>query len=380
MVFNLLCHAGAFFIIMKHIINIDWLQLFCIADYGHFGGVTQFINYRWQYHRHEYGTAAYQELYSIKIGRTLVCNVQCEPRTNLMQCNSVIVKFDNRLLYRRDKWDIIQAFLMQHKLTVHNITRLDLCADFNDFECISPPKLILNFLQSKWRHKGRGAGQAYFIHYNKQIKGYKTMQQLLYNGISFGSRESDVRVYLYNKSLELATQTDKPYIRDQWINAGLDPRKNVWRLEISMKSDAMKLYNKTNKQSINITYNKLTSYDYVKHLYYALVKKYFSFIKNDHPVNNITREPIIQLFNEANSATDIGILREVGCSNLSDKVFIKSLYTAAYKYPFIDLDKDALQAIADKISSGVDLFRWKLDKQQTWEQPYTYDNEISAVK
>ena len=115
---------------MKHIINIDWLQLFCIAELGHFGGVSEFFRYKWEYKLHDYGTAAYKEVYTVKIGTTNVCLVQCEPRNDLMQANTVVVKFDNKLLYRRDKWDIIQAFLDNHYLRVHNITRLDLCADF----------------------------------------------------------------------------------------------------------------------------------------------------------------------------------------------------------------------------------------------------------
>lgn len=365
---------------MPHIICIDWLQLYCTAELGHFGGVVDFLQYKWEYKRAEYGTAAFTELYYVKIGKTLVCNIQCEPRKGILQPNAVVVKFDNRLLYRRDKWDIITAFLEQHFLKVHNITRLDLCADFNEFETIAPAKLILNFLQSKWRHKGKGAGQAYFVHYNKTVKGSATMQQIMYNGLSFGSRESDVRVYLYNKSIELMTQKDKPYIRDQWTKAGLNPLKSVWRLEVSMKSDGLKLYNKTSGAVIKVIYENLKNYTYVKQLYYQLVKKYFSFVKNDHPIKNITREPLIVLFNSANSADNIGILREKGCSNQSDKVFIKSLHTAALKYPFIDLDADELKSIADKVAAGVDLFKWKLDKEGDWIEPYRYDDEITAVK
>ena len=186
---------------MKHIINIDWLQLYCHSQVGHFGAVSEYFTYKWEYKKHEYGTAAFKELYTVKLRNMKVCQIQCEPRNDILQKDAVIVKFANRLLYQSDKWDIINAFLRQHLLIVQNITRLDICADFTDFETVSPQKLILNFLQSKWRHKGKGAGQAYFVHYNKQVKGSGTMQQILYNGLAFGSRESDVRVYLYNKSI-----------------------------------------------------------------------------------------------------------------------------------------------------------------------------------
>ena len=361
---------------MKHIINIDWLQLFCIAELGHFGGVTEFFNYHWEYKLHDYGTAAYKEVYTVKIGKSIICTVQCEPRNGLMEANTVVVKFDNRLLYRRDKWDIIQAFLDNHCLKVHNISRLDLCADFQDFCTTTPPKLILNFLQSKWRHKGKGAGNAYFVHYNKQVQAGKTMQHLAYNGLSFGSRESDCRVYLYNKSLELHTVKDKPYIRDQWRSIGLDPARNVWRLEVSMKSDAMKLYNKSTKDTIKVEYSSLKDYDYIKQLYYALVRKYFSFVKNDHAISNISREPIIKLFEEVDGAKEIGILREKGCSNSSDKVFIKRLYQAANRYNYLDLDEDLLQALSDKIADGVDLFEWKLRKEADWDEEYKTTDRI----
>lgn len=361
---------------MKHIINIDWLQLFCIAELGHFGGVTEFFHYRWKYKLHEYGTAAYKEVYTVKIDKAEVCTVQCEPRNGLMEANTVVVKFDNRLLYRRDKWDIIQAFLDNHYLHVHNISRLDLCADFQDFCTTTPPKLILNFLQSKWRHKGKGAGNAYFVHYNKQVQAGKTIQHLAYNGLSFGSRESDCRVYLYNKSLELHTVKDKPYIRDQWRSIGLDPARNVWRLEISMKSDAMKLYNKSTKDKIKVEYYNLKDYDYIKQLYYALIRKYFSFVKNDHAISNISREPTIKLFEEVDGAEEIGILREKGCSNSADKVFIKRLYQAAKRYDYLDLDEDLLKALSEKIASGVDLFEWKLKKEPEWNEEYETTDRI----
>lgn len=361
---------------MRHIINIDWLQLFCIAELGHFGGVTEFFHYHWEYKLHDYGTSAYREVYTVKIGKTIVCTVQCEPRNGLMEYNTVVVKFDNRLLYRRDKWDIIHSFLDNHYLRVHNISRLDLCADFQDFCTTTPPKLILNFLQSKWRHKGKGAGNAYFVHYNKQVQSGKTMQHLAYNGLSFGSRESDCRVYLYNKSLELHTVKDKPYIRDQWRSIGLDPARNVWRLEVSMKSDAMKLYNKSTKDKIKVEFSNLKDYNYIKQLYYALIRKYFSFVKNDHAISNISREPTIKLFEEVDGAEEIGILREKGCSNSADKVFIKRLYQAANKYDYLDLDEDLLKALSEKIATGVDLFVWKLRKEPEWNEEFETTDRI----
>lgn len=363
---------------MKSVISIDWLSLFCVCPAGHFGQNQNTILQPWQYKKREYATQMYKEMYDVYLYKRKICEVQCEPRNGLMRSDSVLVKFENRLLYCKDLWDIVGQFLDNHYLVVNNITRLDLCCDFNRLVYGDPEQLILDFLNSKIRHKGKGNGTAYFVHYNKQDKFQPgTIQHLKYNGISFGNRTSDIRAYMYNKTYELLTVKDKPYIRDNWISAGLDLTKAVWRLEVSIKGGGFDLVIKDNGQKLMVNLAELQGD--IKRLFFAYAKKYFAFVRNERPILNITREPLIKLFDEQTSALNIGIVRDIGCSNQSDKVFIKALHTAADRFPYANIDKDLIRAISEEIAYSVDLGTWRLNKLQEWDIPYERNDTVKEL-
>lgn len=365
---------------MVCVLSIDWLSIFCCCPAGHFGQNPNSVLQPWQYKRRAYGTQMYKEMYDVYLWKRKICEVQCEPRNALMSSDSVLIKFDNRLLYCKDLWDIVNSFLDNHYLVVNNITRLDICCDFNKLEYGEPEQLILDFLNSKIRHKGKGSGTAYFVHYNKNHP-YEcgTKQFLNYNGISFGTHTSDVRVYMYNKTLELLTQKDKPYIRDTWKAAGLDTSKAVWRLEVSIKSGGMNIVDKDSGQKVVISLPLISDRGRLKTLYFSYVKKYFAFVRNEHAIRNITREPLLKLFEEMASAINIGLVREVGCSNQSDKVFIKALQTAAERFPYAKLDKDLLESLSEEVASSVDLFKWRLDRLQEWQGVYEKSDTIEEL-
>ena len=72
-----------------------------------------------------------------------------------------------------------------------------------------------------------------------------------YTGLTFGTHSSDAHCYLYNKSFELLTQGDKPWIRERWSRMGLDVRE-VWRLEVSIKSGGLKFKDKQTKEKVEV--------------------------------------------------------------------------------------------------------------------------------
>lgn len=365
---------------MISVLSIDWLSLFCTCPLGHFGGNAESaLRYRWKYKKREYGTPAFKEVYDIYLGRLRVCDVQCEPRNGLMRKDAILVKFANAVLYRRDLFDLVDAFLDNHLLEVHNITRLDLCCDFNELLYGQPDRLIVDFLNSVLRHKGRGRGTAYFVHYNKGEKG-GSVQRLVYNGLSFGSHTSDVRVYMYNKTWELLCEKDKPYIRDTWKAAGLDTAIPVWRIEVSLKSDGMKFVDKDRGYQGRVTLEDVRNEQRRKELYFSYVRKYFSFVRNDHPISNITREPLIPLIAGEGMAFNLGLLREVGCSNQADKVFVKALHTAVQRYPFAELDADLLKVVEEEVAHSVDLTEWRLRHVQEWNEPYEFNDKVADLE
>lgn len=359
---------------MIHCISIDWLAFFCVCKDGYFCQVSRSdkndcISTDYSYKVAAYGTRQFRHLVTVSYRNEMICEIQYEPCSSILPPDCVIVKFANRLLYSNLLWTVVDNLLRDHKLIVKNISRVDLCADFNSFETYDPVQLISDFLSSKIRHKGKGLGAAFFNHFNKREKGC-SVQHLIYSGIAFGSRESDARAYLYNKTFELKTQKDKPYIRDFWRLAGLDLNKDVWRLEISIKSGGTTFKDKNTGNMIHYSSDELHQPKDLCDLYYTYAKKLFSFVVNRPGITNITREPLIKLF-EGTPVYEHGVIRNVSCSTRSERILLKNLWLMPMKYRGIDKDEvgDAAKDIAVHLAERTDLDKWLIDKVSEWQTP-----------
>ena len=375
---------------MKYTLSIDWLAFFCICDCGHFGHAqyqpdrtavldrwhydkkhgedkgSVFQSLPWVYKLEDHGTRQYRELWTISLNKEEVAQVQAEPCSSVLKSDSVIVKFHNRLLYQKELWDIVDRFLFDHHLTVQSVSRLDICADFNRFATMSAPELITGFVCSRLRHKGQGEGAAYFQAYNVH-EGKRSTQHLKYTGLSFGTHKSDARVYLYNKTEELKN-ADKPWIRDLWLQGGLDVSKNVWRLEVSLKSKSTKFKDKNTDELYKVTSEKLHCQSELLTLYHTFVRKLFSFVHNRPGITNITREPVIKLFNDE-PYMDRAVLRPVTGAGRIEKVIIKQLWQMSDKFrsPDILADEGVSKLLATTLAGACDLNRWFEMKKGSWK-------------
>lgn len=375
---------------MRYTLSIDWLAFFCVAERGHFAKASEipdstvnvdrwhyagkhgedkgsvFQAYPWSYTLEDHGTRQYRELWTISLNKEEIAQVQAEPCSSILKADSVIVKFHNRLLYQKELWDIVDRFLLDHRLQVANISRLDLCADFNDFHNYAPADFILDFITSKLRHKGQGEGASYFQHYNVH-QGATTVQRVRYTGLSFGTHKSDARVYLYDKTLELS-QHDKPWIRDLWKQGGLDISRKVWRLEVSLKGKSMKFKDKATGEDYTATADGLHKVSEVSLLYHTFVRKFFSFVRNRAGITNITREPVIQLFN-GEPYMDRAVLRPVTGSTNAEKILIRQLWQMSdrYRAPDILADEGLTKLLATNLAGACDLNRWFELKKSGWK-------------
>lgn len=375
---------------MKYVISIDWLQLWCSIP-GGFHPIgkeieenTIFSPLSYGYHKENHGTRQFRELWTISYKGAELANLQAVPCSGIFKSDVICVKFANRVLYQQDCWYLIDKFLLDHNCKVENITRCDLCADFTTFAGGREPiKLIHDFLSSKIRHVGRGIGAAYFHHGSKIVQGFST-SFVNYSGLSFGSHESDTRVYLYNKSLELRSVKDKPYIRDLWEQAGILEKKpaggykDVWRLEVSIKSKGMHFVNKNTKERVDITMDSLRvkedvnwfaesgCYD-LQTIYLSFVRQLFAFIRNHDAITNVTRELRIQLF-DTNCTLVRACLREISCSSRAEKILLHSLWDIADKYrgPQLYANAANTRKIAHEIAQHTDLGEWLNEKIPTW--------------
>lgn len=368
---------------MKYTIGIDWLSLFCLYKEPSetWTGVTRTADtldacYPWAYRKEPYGTRQYKGLMTVSMpneqgGFDDFAQVQYgTPTGSVLNPCSVIVKFDNRVLYRRDFWELADRFLHENEFIVQSVSRIDICADFNQFAEITPGDLIHKFANKELRHVGRGVGALYFDHGLMKKPGTTEKEYgVHYTGLSFGTHASDARVYLYNKSFELATQHDKPWIRDQWHGIGLDVRE-VWRLEVSIKSKARTFKSKTFGDKVTIDTANTRDHDQLRIIYHTFVQKLFAFVRNRPGITNITREPRIKLFTD-NHYLDRQVIRNVSSGNRLEKMVIKSLWQMGDLYRGEDARGCAgyAETLAEVIAHSTDLGDWMRDKVDTWSVP-----------
>lgn len=381
---------------MIYAVCIDWLALYChytpvppspndchdvqqaMDEYwepaAEEGTDDIFGRYPFHYKLQQYGTRQFAKLYKVSMpnaegGWDDFAEIQAHPHAGILYKHSIVVRFVNRVLYLPDFWELAQRLLSDNNFAFRNISRIDICADFNQFATIPPLTLIEDFAAKKLRHIGRGVGAIFFNH--EVRRGEYGVHP---TGLTFGTHASDAHVYLYNKSFELLTQKDKPYIRDLWNSIGLDIR-NVWRLEVSIKSKGVTFKDRTSGNEVTINTNVLDKQDTAKYaeltkIYHTFVRKLFSFIKNRPNISNVTREPRIVLFDGA-PAYDRSVPRNISSSTRVDKMVIKSLYQLGDLYRgAANIDAaDLAQSFAIGIAESTDLGGWMSNKIKEWERP-----------
>lgn len=362
---------------MIYTISIDWLSIFCL--YMGEGEWEPSDSADFSYKRETFGTRCFSRFVRVRVpnvegGTDEFAEIQATPYSSILPVGAIIIRFVNRALYLPDFWEMADKLLVQNRITCQGISRVDICADFNDFATISPKALIEGFAAKKLRHIGRGVGALYFTHglgaerddFDRPIKDYG----VCYTGLSFGTHSSDARVYLYNKTEELKTQGDKPWIKDTWRAAGLDAR-HVWRLEVSIKSAGLKFKDKATGKTIDIQVPLVYDTTELDKIYHTFVKKLFAFIKNKPKISNITREPRLVLFDESKPAYDRGAIRNLSSGNRMEKILIKNLYQFADRYRGKDIyeAQERSQHLAECLAYATDLHDWYREKINEWEKP-----------
>lgn len=353
---------------MIYVLSIDWLSIFCI--YAGEGDVWNPVNTEtFSYKKEDFGTRCFSRFHRARIANSEggwddFAEIQSIPYSSILPPYAIIIRFVNRVLYMPDFWAVATQFLSDNNIEVRGISRIDICADFNQFATMDPRSLIEGFAAKKYRHIGRGVGALAFNHgvINKDYG-------VNYTGLTFGTHSSDAHVYLYNKSFELLTQGDKPWIRERWRHVGLDV-KEVWRLEVSIKSSGLKFKDKKTKQVIEVVPTMIDEDASLDKIYHTYVNKLFSFIVNRRDIKNITREPRLVLF-DSKPAFDRGSISNLSPGNRMERILIRQLWQMGdfYRGAYIYNAKKTAQDFAERIAASTGLSGWLEEKQTEWETP-----------
>lgn len=266
-----------------HLVSIDWLSIY--VDCSAMAPCEIFA-----FDKEPYGTSVYQDMYTIYAYGEEVAVLTCNPRSGALKKGTGVLKILNPILYTPELAEITYSLLHRCNIIPINISRLDLCADFNHFEGYPD---MQNFFQDflnihlwkigacKYKVCAKKAPE-FDCDYFKLI-GLQSSRHA-YQYLRFGSKVSKVSAYLYNKTQEFRDVKRKNYIAEAWAANDINEQNEVWRLEFSLKGDGIKFLNQETKmwQSKNLE----MVFDPIQRtqLYNALYLKYWDFRVNDGQV------------------------------------------------------------------------------------------------
>lgn len=335
----------------------DWLSVFVNV------GALDINNREYEFIRQEQGSMSFRHIDKILYHGREVAVLQSSPYSKFIDKNCGIVKFSNEVLYLRGAFIMCCHILSSNNIKFLSISRWDVCCDSVLWADGSPrDRFIKKYLNGEIIRMGKGKVFGRGSHY-WEIKGIYQLKENLFvfknsfefagyhenglelNYLAFGSRSSDVRAYIYNKSLELREVKGKEYIKDCWRENGWDNVTDVWRVEFSVKGNRMEMISRETGEYFAKTMYSATNYETIKTYFLALASRYFDIRKNTGQKRK-DREERLNLF--GNDSVEVHPSRvSSGKDNVrTDKTFLKKLYTSPSDlyYDNIDFELNTIRA------------------------------------
>lgn len=307
-------------------ISIDWLQAFCIGsliDDGDYPYNDGFLRVE----RQDGGTANFVRRLLVFHKGVEIATILQQPKYAIFDKKMTEVKLHNRVLYTAVPCKVLVCILKSLGLTYRGISRIDLACDCNTLAGgRSVEELISSFVHlgnGVRGHVVRKGSAKYILHGNNHRKAH-----IRHESIKFGSPQSACVPYIYNKSLELISEKDKPWIREAWREAGLVHlidreglqcmtnkelaarlddagvsefiRSGVWRFEISIKAKGKDLLNLSDGELFKLDLEQISTAEKVESLFVAYASKYFCFRECTRDGQRIRDYRDIMLFDYSN--------------------------------------------------------------------------------
>lgn len=308
---------------------------------------------KFEFKRAAEGSAQFKEVWHVynKEDAELYCIMQKCPYSPIIPKNTVMIKVANRYLYRPN-WNIeFLNFCLACNITPKSISRIDICCDFESFDNnLHPEALMKGFLNNKYLKMG----QSKYSLEGQQGNG----QQFSY--LRFGKRENEVSSYLYNKSKELKEVKDKPYIRDQWDQCGIGQNKDVWRLEVSLRTTQLRTIVQSTGEILRLDLDFITTKGVLENIYNAVILKYFHFKINDNQKQKRRMKDLV-LFKGISTTLEMKIINDKPQTNRMDKIVVKKIANIFSQYRVED------QEAFEKVYQALGII---LDKTDLWDYYY----------
>lgn len=274
MLYNIISCPFKIETLMIRAINIDWLELYCLEPIDSPRTPEYFQSCGYKVKVREYGTPVYRQMFTIFKEDKEWIEIRRDPYSKkgeggFLEPTSTHIKLCNEFCYTDNPIDELRAFLIASDYTYKAISRIDICMDFNNFEGdISINEFIQKYM----------AGEISKINQsNLCCHGKDQWAKRIINSLKWGAASSPFSTKLYNKSQELRECKDKLWIKQAWLDAGLDLSRDVWRIEFSTSSQAQTREAKKTKKAFKLHIVHFDSRDKLLMRFFELYEKYFDF-------------------------------------------------------------------------------------------------------
>lgn len=314
-------------------INLDWLSVYCLEPKGVVMNAAYFKALGWTVEEREYGTPQYREKFTLMNGRHPFLEIERNPYSlkqngGIFEPESCHIRLANRTLYQPQPVQQLTNFIVKYGYEYKGISRVDVCCDLTIFDnAMKPQDLANKYMKDKiWKvhqskidaHSSDG-DDSWRIPIHLGAHGKETKTGRTWNSLKWGSPKSALSTKLYNKTLELETNTGKFYIKDAWVKCGLcdlqkvryeyrNPKTketeirtkqvcvvpgtavdqeipiegakkiDVWRVEFSMNSEGRKWIDLGDNHVVDLSLNAFDSLDSLAATFFTCSEWLFCFI------------------------------------------------------------------------------------------------------
>lgn len=336
-------------------INVDWLQIFCHdSNVGFLSNLYYDISV-YDFKLLPHSSRHFKEIWEVidEDGEKYAI-IQRTPHSGIISKDGAIIQLCNRELYKPHYAANFLLFLSTHGFSYKSVSRLDVCFDSN-------------YLRNKFRHsnliKGLMDGTILKNNQSRVQWNFSAVanvgKPMECNSCSFGSKSSGVSTKMYNKTLEMKEQKSKPYIIENWGYNGIDTESDVWRIEISIKSDASTTIRTETGEIFRLSADALKLQCMVEDIFFSYARRYFSFKKNNGKKNK-TRMPDLEIFPKDRILTlhPVRITNERDSSR-SDRIFLKKLMGLTKEFSKMDAQTwEALVEVINAFTLSRNLSSW----------------------
>ena len=202
-------------------ISVDWLEIFGIlrtnVEPGSYVGKSLKT-----YVVEDTGLTSkvFRNIYTIKYNNYQYATLLLRPASTIINQSACCLKLDNRILYHQGFISVLYDLLSALQFKYKGVSRLDLCLDCNNLADGTPVPQFLHDLMFCQTHTAGHVYRKGSQRINVDCRRSATTGCSI-TAMRWGSRASNVCVYCYNKSLEMAEVKIKPWIVEAWEKNGL---------------------------------------------------------------------------------------------------------------------------------------------------------------